>query len=39
MCEIALKKGYTYIDTVGEDNVETHMKVSFAYFIRLRCLV
>lgn len=33
MCEIALKKGYTYIDTVGEDNVETHMKVQQEYLL------
>lgn len=39
MCEIVLKKGYMYIDIVGEDNVEIYMKVSFVYFIWLRCLV
>jgi hypothetical protein len=27
MCQIALKKDYAYIDTVGVDDEETHIKV------------
>jgi hypothetical protein len=27
MCKIALKSNYAYIDTVGEDDEETHVKV------------
>ncbi|KAG0564623.1 hypothetical protein M758_8G120800 [Ceratodon purpureus] len=33
MCKIALKSNYAYIDTVGEDDEETHVKVKQEYLI------
>jgi len=33
MCQIALKKDYAYIDTVGVDDEETHIKVKQEYLV------